>query len=79
MQLKNLDFETGIMMGNKSINPILSLLIPGRNDGKVAVERAKVKGMKAFLVVPYTHSFIMQRTKVIQQALHFIQNGIFFH
>lgn len=78
MQLKNLDFDTGIITGYKSINPLLSLLIPGRNDGKVAVERAKAKGMKDFLVVPYTHSFIMQRTTVIHQALYFIQNGTFF-
>lgn len=78
MQLGKLTFDTGIIMGYRSINPLLSLLIPGKNDGKVAVERAKVKGMKDFLLVPSTHGFIMQRSKVIFQALYFIQHSIFF-
>ena len=78
MQLGKLNFEAGIITGYRSINPLLSLLIPGKNDGKVAVERAKIKGMKDFLLVPSTHSFIMQRSKVIYQALYFIQQGVFF-
>ena len=78
MQLGKLNFEAGIITGYRSINPLLSLLIPGKNDGKVAVERAKIKGMKDFLLVPSTHAFIMQRSKVIYQALYFIQQGVFF-
>jgi len=78
IQLGKLDFEAGIITGYRSINPLLSLLIPGKNDGKVAVERAKIKGIKDFLLVPNTHSFIMQRSKVIYQALYFIQQGVFF-
>ena len=78
MQLGKLNFEAGIITGYRSINPLLSLLIPGKNDGKVAVERAKVKDMKDFLLVPSTHSFIMQRSKVIYQALYFIQQSVFF-
>ena len=77
-QLGNIDFETGVMTGDKSINPLLSLLIPGKNDGKVSVDRAKTKGVKDFIVVPYSHPFIMQRTSVIYQALFFIQNGCFY-
>ena len=78
-QLGDIDFETGIITGNKTINPLLSLLIMGPNDGKVSVTRAKVKGMKDFLVLPYSHPFIMQRTEVIYQALFFIQKGFFFN
>jgi len=77
-QLGKLTFETGIIAGDKTINPLLSLLIPGKNDGKVAVERAKMQGMKDFIVVPSSHSFIMQNTAVINQALYFIQHGKFF-
>lgn len=77
IQLGHLKFDAGIITGNRTINPLLSLIIPGENDGKVSVERAKIKGMKDFLVVPSTHSFIMQRTHVIHQALYFIQNGYF--
>ena len=58
-QLGSFNFDAGIITGYKTINPLLSLLIPGKNDGKVSVERARIKGMKDFLVVPSTHSFIM--------------------
>ena len=52
-------------------------LIPGPNDGKVSVERAKVSGMSDFLVLPATHTFIMNDDEAISQALHFLQHGRF--
>ena len=52
-------------------------LIPGPNDGKVSVERAKVSGMSDFLVLPATHTFIMNNDEAISQALHFLQHGRF--
>jgi triacylglycerol lipase len=70
-------FPTGIIAGDKSLNPLLSRLFPGANDGKVSVSRTQVQGMKDFLVMPYSHTFIMQRAAVIEQALHFIQQGYF--
>jgi len=77
-QLGGLDFEAGIITGNKSINPLLSALITGNNDGKVSVNNAKIKGMKDFLVFPSPHPFIMQKTSIIHQALFFSQNGVFY-
>jgi len=78
MQLGEIKFETGIICGNKSINPLLSRLIEGENDGKVSLQRAKIKGMSDFLAVPYSHTFIMQRKQLIYQALFFIQNSCFY-
>lgn len=57
--------------------PLSSMLIPGANDGKVAVARTKVVGMKDFLVVHQTHTFIMRDREVINQAMFFINNGFF--
>ncbi|MGB5158200.1 esterase/lipase family protein [Desulfobacterium sp. N47] len=71
------DYEVGIITGDKTINPLLSLLIPGENDGKVSVESAKLCGMKDFLVVHKTHPFIMNDKKVLCQITAFINNGIF--
>lgn len=70
-------FQLGIIAGNKTVNPLLSLLIPGASDGKVSVSRARVEGMKDFIVMPYSHEFIMRREAVLEQALHFIQQGCF--
>jgi triacylglycerol lipase len=76
-QLGPVNFQLGIIAGNKTINPLLSWLIPGVNDGKVSVSRAQVAGMNDFIVMPYSHSFIMCREAVIEQALYFIQQGCF--
>jgi len=71
------DYDVGIITGDKTINPILSILIPGEDDGKVSVERAKLMGMKDFLVVHKAHPFIMNDEDIIKQVIYFIKNGIF--
>jgi len=75
--LGKVTFETGIIIGNKSFNPFYSALIPGEDDGKVSVESAKVSGMTDFLIVPHSHSFIMNKNDVIQQTLNFLKHGQF--
>lgn len=70
-------FELGIIAGDRSLNPWASHIIPGADDGKVAVTRTMVAGMQDFLVVPRTHTFIMQNRDVINQAIFFIKHGRF--
>ena len=73
------DFSLGIITGNKHsfIDRWFSDLIPGDDDGKVSVERVKVEGMSDFLVLPYTHTYIMDENEVISQTIYFLQKGIF--
>lgn len=71
------DYPVGIITGNRTVNPFLSLLIPGEDDGKVSVERARLEGMSDFLVLPHAHPFIMNSTTAIGQAIHFLQRGRF--
>lgn len=78
-QLGPVDFELGIIAGNKTVNPLFSRMIPGDDDGKVSVERTKVEGMTDFLVVPHSHTYIIWRDAVIDQVLHFLENGRFRH
>ena len=73
------DYEVGIIAGNKSINLLSFGLIPGENDGRVSTQNARLEGMTDFIVLPYTHTFMMNRPKVIEQTLHFLQRGRFQH
>jgi len=67
----------GIITGDRSINPILSPIIPGVDDGKVALESATIKGMKDFIVIHATHPFIMKNCYAIEHTLSLIKFGHF--
>lgn len=74
-------FPLGIITGNEqtAIDSVLATRIPGENDGKVAVERAKVEGMHDFLVLPVNHTFMVVNDVVIGQTLQFLRHGAFLH
>ena len=76
-QLGPATFDVGIITGNRSMNFLYSAMIPGPDDGKVSIERAKLEGMSDFLVVPHSHPFIMKRKLVIRQVLYFLEHGRF--
>lgn len=76
-QLGPANFCVGVIAGDRSINWINSRLIPGRDDGKVSVERTKLAGMSDQLVVHATHPFLMRNRKVIRQTIHFLRAGKF--
>ena len=46
-------------------------------DGKVAVEKTKLEGMTDFLLVNVSHTYIMEKPKVVLEVLHFLKNGRF--
>jgi len=77
--LKPVSAEIGVITGNRSFNPLYSQLIPGPDDGKVSVERARLKEMKDFIVIPATHTFIMNHAQTMQQVLSFLEKGKFSH
>lgn len=76
-RLGNVTFPLGVIAGNRSINWINSLLIPGADDGKVSVERSKISGMTDHIVLPTTHPMMMNNRSVIRQTLHFLEHGCF--
>ena len=78
-RLAPVDGSIGVIAGNASWNPLFSYLIPGPDDGKVAVANARLEEMADFLVVPAGHTFIMDDDEVIAQTIHFLKYGRFDH
>ncbi len=79
LNLGRVNFELGVITGDATFNPLYSWLIPGPDDGKVSVDRARVSGMADFIVLPHSHSFIMNSKEVIRQTIHFLGHGRFDH
>jgi len=71
------EFELGVITGDRSMNWILSTMIPGKDDGKVSVESARVDGMRDFKVVHATHPLIMKNRAVIRDIVAFLRTGAF--
>lgn len=69
--------EFGVIAGDRWINPAGPLLLPPPHDGTVSVASTRLEGMSDHLVVPYTHTFIMNRAEVADQIDFYLREGRF--
>ncbi len=72
------DYQVGVITGDKSFNPLFSSWLEGKDDGKVSVQRARLDGMTDFFILPYSHTFFMGKQRVIVQTAAFLKTGRFF-
>ncbi|MEX0283000.1 MAG: esterase/lipase family protein [Paracoccaceae bacterium] len=77
LRLPPVDYPVGVIAGSQTINPYFSSVVDGPDDGKIAVSETVVEGMRAQLILPVTHTFMMNNPQVIAQALSFIETGAF--
>ena len=52
-------------------------MLPAESDGTVSVASAQVDGMRDFVTVPASHSFIMYSNLAIDLTLEFLRSGRF--
>jgi pimeloyl-ACP methyl ester carboxylesterase len=73
------DFDLGIIAGNRTVDPISSFIIgySRPNDGKVAVENTKLEGAADHIVVATNHTFFPTSKVMWRQAEVFLDNGVF--
>jgi triacylglycerol esterase/lipase EstA (alpha/beta hydrolase family) len=76
-QLPPVTFELGVIAGNRNLNPLYSAIFGGENDGRVRVDRARVAGMRDFIVVPSGHTMLVWWPSVLEQVAHFLKAGRF--
>lgn len=78
-RLGPVDVTVGIITGDSTLEPWFSSRVPGPDDGKVSVARARLAEMADFLVVHQSHGFIMNDPQVIFQVAYFLEHGSFNH
>jgi hypothetical protein len=69
--------EVGVIAGDRTLNPLLSSLLTGADDGKVTVAASHIAGEVDHLTFHATHTWIMWRGDTVAQVGAFLRDGRF--
>jgi len=75
---QKVNFDLGVIAGNKSINPLSILLFKEENDGMVSVQNTRVLNMKDHIVFNCWHMGLIKDEYAIKQTKHFLLFGRFY-
>lgn len=67
--------QFGVIAGDRG----QSLTFDEPNDGVVTVAGTKLEGMKDWVLLHHTHTFMMNSGDTAEQCVHFLQRGVFSH
>ena len=76
-RLGRANFALGIITGDRTLNPAFSAWIPGPDDGKVSVRSTQLPGMRDWLVVHSSHTWMSWRQDVTVAVRQFLAHGRF--
>lgn len=70
-------YQLGIIAGIDDINPIGNIFVPEPSDGTVSVASTRLDGMRDFVTVRKSHTFIMRSADVADYVIRFLRTGRF--
>jgi triacylglycerol lipase len=71
------DCPVGIIAGTRWIDPFAALVLPGRHDGRVTVERTRLKETDPVIEIPASHPVLPLHPRVHRVVASFLASGRF--
>ncbi len=76
--LGTVDYELGIIAGDRALDPIFpKLFLPRPNDGKVSVSATHLAGVSHHIVLPVSHTFMVNDRRLADHVLAYLKTGRF--
>lgn len=75
--LGQVDYELGIIAGNRSLTPVPQRLMPPPHDGLVSVQATHLAGMADHIVLPVPHTLMPIHPLTGAEVRHFLAEGRF--